>query len=120
MVFIIFLKIRLQLILIIGGYQYLFFFISYLFVLKLFFGERHHIFTDIQNVSNTRLINLKFKFKSGDTLLFGRESAGAPEEVHTQVNDRLTIPIKKNKRSLNLSSSVSMVVCESLRQIKLI
>ena len=34
-----------------------------LFVLKLFFGERHHIFTDIQNVSNTRLINLKFKFK---------------------------------------------------------
>ena len=63
---------------------------------------------------------LKFKFKSGDTLLFGRESAGAPKEVHIQVNDRLTIPIKKNKRSLNLSSSVSMVVCESLRQIKLI
>jgi len=34
-----------------------------LFVLKLFFGERHHIFTDIQNVSNSRLIDLKFKFK---------------------------------------------------------
>ncbi len=34
-----------------------------LFVLKLFFGERHHIFTDIQNISNSRLINLKFKFK---------------------------------------------------------
>ena len=65
-------------------------------------------------------IYTKFKFKRNDILLFGRESAGAPKEVHTQVNDRLTIPIKKNKRSLNLSSSVSMVVCESLRQIKLI
>ena len=34
-----------------------------LFVLRIFFGERHHIFTDIQNTSNSRLINSKFKFK---------------------------------------------------------
>tara|TARA_E500000178_G_C16906391_1_gene700460 strand:- start:157 stop:645 length:489 start_codon:yes stop_codon:yes gene_type:complete len=63
---------------------------------------------------------LKFKFKPGDTILFGRESAGATKEVHNQVNERLTIPIKKNKRSLNLSSSVSIIICESLRQIKYI
>ena len=63
---------------------------------------------------------LKFKYQEGDTILFGRESEGAAKEVHDQVTERLTIPIKKNKRSLNLSSSVSMIICESLRQIKLI
>ena len=31
--------------------------------LKIFFGERSHIFTDIHNVSSSRLINLNFKFK---------------------------------------------------------
>ena len=61
----------------------------------------------------------KFKFERNDTILFGRESSGVPEEVHNQVTERLTIPISKNKRSLNLSSSVSMTICESLRQIKL-
>ncbi len=70
--------------------------------------------------TKTKKSFLKFKFKSGDTILFGRESAGAAQEVHDQVFERLTIPIKKNKRSLNLSSSVSVVICESLRQIKLI
>ncbi len=70
--------------------------------------------------TKTRRSFLKFKFKSGDTILFGRESSGVPKEVHNQVSERLTIPINKDKRSLNISSSVSMVICESLRQTKLI
>ena len=59
-----------------------------------------------------------FKFKTNDTILFGRESSGVPENVHKIVNKRLTIPMVNNKRSLNLSTSVAMILSESLKQIK--
>ncbi len=62
----------------------------------------------------------KFKFKSDDTILFGRESAGVPEKVHKLIKDRLKIPMNSNARSLNIASSVGIVLAESLRQIKLI
>ena len=60
-----------------------------------------------------------FKFKKNDTILFGRESAGVPEAVHKLIKDRLKIPMKNDKRSLNIASSVAIVLAESLRQIKL-
>ena len=60
-----------------------------------------------------------YKFQSNDIILFGRESAGAPDYVHNTVNVRLTIPMIKGPRSINLSSSVSMVAGEMLRQLKL-
>ena len=62
----------------------------------------------------------KFKFKSDDTILFGRESAGVPEKVHKLIKNRLKIPMKDKVRSLNIASSVAIVLAESLRQIKLI
>ena len=62
----------------------------------------------------------KFKFKSDDTILFGRESAGVPEKVHKVIKDRLKIPMNDKVRSLNIASSVAIVLAESLRQIKLI
>ena len=62
----------------------------------------------------------KFKFKSNDTILFGRESAGVPEKVHKLIKDRLKIPMNDKVRSLNIASSVAIVLAESLRQIKLI
>ena len=62
----------------------------------------------------------KFKFKSNDTILFGRESAGVPEKVHKLIKDRLKIPMNDKVRSLNIASSVAIVLGESLRQIKLI
>ena len=62
----------------------------------------------------------EFKFKSDDTILFGRESAGVPEKVHKIVKDRLKIPMNDKVRSLNIASSVAIVLAESLRQIKLI
>ena len=62
----------------------------------------------------------KFKFKSDDTILFGRESAGVPEKVHKLIRDRLKIPMNDKVRSLNIASSVAIVLAESLRQIKLI
>tara|TARA_E500000331_G_C16943757_1_gene577364 strand:- start:193 stop:651 length:459 start_codon:yes stop_codon:yes gene_type:complete len=63
---------------------------------------------------------LKFKFKKEDTILFGRESAGVPESVHKSIKDRLKIPMNKDARSLNIASSVAIVLAESLRQTKLI
>ena len=57
-----------------------------------------------------------FSFKSDDTLLFGRESAGVPNKIHKVVNERLKIPIQSDKRSLNLSTSVAIVLTENLRQ----
>ena len=62
----------------------------------------------------------KFKFNVNDTILFGRESAGVPEYVHKSIKDRLTIPMQNNLRSLNIASSVAIVLAESLRQIKLV
>ena len=62
----------------------------------------------------------KFKFNKNDTILFGRESAGVPESVHKLIKDRLKIPMKNNKRSLNIASSVAIVLAESLKQINLI
>ena len=62
----------------------------------------------------------KFKFKHDDTILFGRESAGVPEKVHKIIKNRLKIPMNNQVRSLNIASSVAIVLAESLRQIKLI
>ena len=63
---------------------------------------------------------LKFKFEKNDTILFGRESAGVPENIHQSINDRLKIPMNENARSLNIASSVAIVLAESLRQTKLL
>ena len=57
-----------------------------------------------------------FEFRSSDILLFGRESAGVPDNIHQIVDHRLTIPMKDGVRSINLSSSVALVLGESLRQ----
>jgi len=62
----------------------------------------------------------EFKFKKNDTILFGRESAGVPEKIHKNVKYRLKIPMKNNKRSLNIASSVAIILAESLKQTKLI
>ena len=58
----------------------------------------------------------KFKFESGDTILFGRESAGVPEKIHNLIKYRLKIPMINNKRSLNIATSVAIVLSENLKQ----
>ena len=62
----------------------------------------------------------KFKFKKNDTILFGRESAGVPEYLHKTINNRLKIPMRNSKRSLNISSSVAIILAECLKQNQLI
>ena len=59
-----------------------------------------------------------FKFEKNDTILFGRESAGVPEEIHKILINKLKIPMENNKRSLNLASSVAIILAECLKQTK--
>ena len=59
---------------------------------------------------------VEFKFENNDTLLFGRESAGVPDQVHNSIKHKLKIPMINNKRSLNIASSVAIVLSENLRQ----
>ena len=66
--------------------------------------------------TKTKKIYYDFKFKKDDTILFGRESLGVPNQIHKKVNDRLKVPLIENKRSLNLSTTVSIVLAENLRQ----
>ena len=62
----------------------------------------------------------KFKFKKNDTILFGRESSGVPEMIHQKINNRLKIPMKNKMRSLNIASSVAIVLAENLKQTGLL
>jgi tRNA (cytidine/uridine-2'-O-)-methyltransferase len=52
----------------------------------------------------------RFDYQPGDTLLFGRESAGAPAEVHAAAYARLLIPIKAETRSLNLVTAAALAL----------
>jgi tRNA (cytidine/uridine-2'-O-)-methyltransferase len=55
-------------------------------------------------------------FRTDDTLLLGRESAGVPTGVHDAVDLRLRIPLQKGLRSLNVALAAAMVLSEALRQ----
>jgi tRNA (cytidine/uridine-2'-O-)-methyltransferase len=57
-----------------------------------------------------------FAFSPGDVLLFGRESAGVPEDVHARADAHVVIPMAPPLRSLNLSVSAGIVAAEALRQ----
>lgn len=59
---------------------------------------------------------LETKFESGDTLLFGRESAGVPDDVHDSADVRCVIPLNPEARSLNVSVSAAIALHEALRQ----
>jgi tRNA (cytidine/uridine-2'-O-)-methyltransferase len=90
--------------------------------------KRHNTFAEFRRDAETkgsRLILLTTKadaayhdivYQGSDTILAGRESAGAPEEVHASVNLRVKIPMRPDLRSLNVAVSVAMVIGEALRQ----
>ena len=62
----------------------------------------------------------KFKFKKDDILLFGRESAGVPNNLHKTIKDKVKIPMNKKTRSLNVAMSVAIISTEALRQNNLL
>ena len=57
-----------------------------------------------------------FKFNKKDTLLFGRESAGVPNEIHRQIKDKIKVKLSEKARSLNVAIAVAIVASEALRQ----
>ena len=62
----------------------------------------------------------KFKFKKNDMMLFGRESAGVPENLHKTIKNRIKIPMNKKTRSLNVAMTVAIISAEALRQNNLL
>jgi tRNA (cytidine/uridine-2'-O-)-methyltransferase len=56
------------------------------------------------------------RFGTDDVLLFGRESAGVPPEVHQAADARLVIPMRPGMRSLNIAVAAAMAAGEALRQ----
>ena len=78
-------------------------------------NERIVLMTTKASVSYT-----KFKFNKTDTILFGKESAGVPKSFHKLIKNRLKIPMKNKMRSLNIATSVAIILAESLKQTKLI
>ena len=93
------------------------------------FYPNKEVFFKFKKEKNERIILMttkasvsysSFNFKINDTILFGRESAGVPEKIHKLVENRLKIPLRFGKRSLNIVSSVAIVLAESMRQNKII
>mgnify|MGYP001273596970 CR=1 FL=1 len=66
--------------------------------------------------TKAKKIYTDYKFKTNDTLLFGKESAGVPDTVHASADGRLRIPLRAGERALNVAVAASMVVGEALRQ----
>jgi len=91
-----------------------------------FYQSSDHFFNSKKNqriilmTTKASISYTKFKFDKNDTILFGRESAGVPRKVHEMIKNKLKIPMKNSKRSLNLSTSVAIILAESLKQTGLI
>jgi|SRR5579862_1143071 len=66
--------------------------------------------------THAALSYLDYRYRADDVLLFGRESAGVPEEVHHTAEARLVIPMRPGMRSLNLAVAAAMAAGEALRQ----
>ena len=100
---------------------------DYLGVCKIFKYEDYNNFLIKNRKKRIVLMTTKakkkyheFKFNKNDILLFGRESAGVPENLHKTINHRLKVPMNKKTRSLNVAICVAIVSAEALRQNKLL
>ena len=80
------------------------------------FLKKNSKFRIILMTTKAKKSYLKFKFKSSDILLFGRESSGVPKLLHQTIKNKLKVPISKKARSLNVAMAVAMVASEALRQ----
>ena len=100
---------------------------DYMNYTKIFRYEDYSMFLKKNKKSRIILMTTKakkiyhrFKFKKNDMLLFGRESAGVPENLHQSIKNKAKIPMNKSARSLNVAMSVAIISAEALRQNKLL
>jgi tRNA (cytidine/uridine-2'-O-)-methyltransferase len=61
---------------------------------------------------------LEHRYADDEMLLFGRESAGVPEDVAAAAESRVVIPMRESLRSINLAMTVAMALGEALRQTR--
>jgi tRNA (cytidine/uridine-2'-O-)-methyltransferase len=66
--------------------------------------------------TNATVSYLDHSFQPGDVLMFGRESAGAPESVHQAADARLLVPMRPGLRSINVAMVAAMALGEAIRQ----
>ena len=78
--------------------------------------RRHNALRLVLFTTRAERSYLDHRFARKDVLLFGRESAGVPEEVHAAADARLLIPMQPDLRSLNVAMACAMAVGEALRQ----
>ena len=83
------------------------------------FKKKNYKSRIILMTTKTNKAYFNFSFKNNDILLFGRESAGVTKRIHEDVKFKLTIPMQKKARSLNLAMSVAIVSSEAFRQNKI-
>ena len=76
-------------------------------------GGRLILFTTRATVSY-----LDHAYRADDILMFGRESAGVPPEVHEAADSRLVIPMRSGLRSINVAMTAAMSLGEALRQTR--
>ena len=94
---------------------------------KIFRYEDYNKFVKKNSKSRIILMTTKakkyyhqFNFKKDDILLFGRESAGVPENLHKTIKNKVKVPMNKKTRSLNVAMSVAIISAEALRQNNLL
>ena len=80
------------------------------------FKTKNSKFRIILMTTRAKKLYHKFKFKKTDLILFGRESAGVPAEIHDIVKNKLKVPLSKKARSLNVAMTVAIVASEALKQ----
>ena len=100
---------------------------DYLGFSKIFKYENYEDFSRRNNKRRIVLMTTKakknyhrFLFKKSDILLFGRESAGVPEDLHKKIKNKVKVPMNKKTRSLNVAMSVAIISAEALRQNNLL
>jgi tRNA (cytidine/uridine-2'-O-)-methyltransferase len=79
--------------------------------------RRAHAYRLVLFTTAATLTYLDYTFATDDILLFGRESAGVPQEIHAAADARLVIPLRPGLRSLNIAMAAAMAAGEALRQI---
>lgn len=67
--------------------------------------------------TKSKTVYTEVRYEDNAYLMFGKESAGIPEEILMENRERcIRIPMLPNIRSLNLANSVAIVAYEAMRQ----
>ena len=80
------------------------------------FTKNNSKFRVILMTTKSKKFYHRFKFRKNDLLLFGRESAGVPDEIHKKIKYKLKVPLSGEARSLNVAMTVAIVASEALKQ----